>query len=548
MDGSRFDAIVRAAGAARSRRGVLKTLTGAIAAGLFGHAGLHPHPTRAQETVRCLSVADCQATVEAVWTDCKDRCGEMGDMSKGLCILFCNNDHATQQANCRLGGCIDGVCMNGICCRAGQANCKGQCIDAACPPGSGQVYNPATCACGCPPNTYLCPSSPVICFSIQCPGSQQVNLETCECYCPPNKTACECGYVDITKDPANCGACGHACANGRTCVNGGCLCSSDSCPGGQARDPDTCECGCGGASCAGACCGGKCVNLQRDAANCGACGKLCGFGGRCEAGVCKCGPFAKDHCNGVCTDFRYDPGACGGCGAAYVCGSGLPNCCPGKAIKTGICTNRMFDGDNCGQCGLACAGGKTCQSGKCRCPQGTTECKGKCVAETAGATCEGCAQHELACGGACCTTGLVCSSTSVAMTPSGLRTLQSADASCVCPDGRDLCGDVCCPADQTCADDACAPRTCQLCQIEQDGQCYDVVCDPGQICVNDVCVAGNGDNGGGPDIKLACPPDWLDCSSYCCPPGNYYCGAGCCFDPNVPCFPEVPKAWPTAGG
>lgn len=133
------------------------------------------------------------------------------------------------------------------------------------------------------------------------------------------------------------------------------------------------------------------------------------------------------------------------------------------------------------------------------------------------------------------------------MTAGGLRALIADAPNCVCPDGRDLCGGGCCDPDQVCDDtDTCTARTCKVCEIEQDGQCYAVLCDPGQVCVNDVCVAGDGSTGGG-DIGLACPPDWLDCQTFCCPPGDYYCGGGCCFDPAVPCFPEVPKAWPTLG-
>jgi hypothetical protein len=69
--------------------------------------------------------------------------------------------------------------------------------------------------------------------------------------------------VDVTKDKANCGACGSACSATQTCSNSACSCG----PGQSA-------------------CGSACVNLSDNSLNCGACGSACGANQVCTAGAC----------------------------------------------------------------------------------------------------------------------------------------------------------------------------------------------------------------------------------------------------------------------
>lgn len=114
--------------------------------------------------------------------------------------------------------------------------------------------------------------------------------------------------MDLAVDPAHCGDCATACAQGQSCVNGSCalVCSGGTVPCGNAcvnpaSDPQNCG-ACGNACAAdatciaGACsplcpgftkCGATCVDLQSNALNCGACGTACAVGSSCVAGACK---------------------------------------------------------------------------------------------------------------------------------------------------------------------------------------------------------------------------------------------------------------------
>jgi len=87
--------------------------------------------------------------------------------------------------------------------------------------------------------------------------------------CPSHFKTCGGKCVDIYTDPANCGACGTACAGGNVCSAGAC---GLSCTAGETA------------------CGGSCRDLQTDDANCGTCGNACTLGQHCTAGVCGCPP------------------------------------------------------------------------------------------------------------------------------------------------------------------------------------------------------------------------------------------------------------------
>jgi hypothetical protein len=233
--------------------------------------------------------------------------------------------------------------------------------------------------------------------------------------CSAGLTPCNSKCVDLTKDSANCGSCGSACAVGATCKVSQCIC-----PAGQ-ND-----------------CNGKCVDLQSDVSNCQSCGNDCltkpkVTAATCTAGACKvitCGPDTGDcdgdgdtgceadllgtancgscgnncgstpngtftcvggtcaltcttgtQCGGACVALSSDPNNCGQCGT--VCSS-LPNVAsatcsankcvlncqtgyqdcngnPGDGCETGV----MANNNNCGQCGLACAGTQQCSNGVC---------------------------------------------------------------------------------------------------------------------------------------------------------------------------------------
>jgi hypothetical protein len=83
---------------------------------------------------------------------------------------------------------------------------------------------------------------------------------------------------DVNSDPANCGACGMACAPGESCTNGVC---QGSCSTGQTI------------------CFGRCIDPQTDSGNCGGCGIRCAV--RCTNGFCTgCPAGTRDCGDGTC--------------------------------------------------------------------------------------------------------------------------------------------------------------------------------------------------------------------------------------------------------
>ena len=92
--------------------------------------------------------------------------------------------------------------------------------------------------------------------------------------------ACDGNCVDLSDDPAHCGACGQTCPMGAICDNGSCRC-----PGANA-----------------VICNGQCVDLDRDANHCGECGKTCPVSSTCNSGQCRCSATG-DECSWNCTSL-----------------------------------------------------------------------------------------------------------------------------------------------------------------------------------------------------------------------------------------------------
>ncbi len=155
---------------------------------------------------------------------------------------------------------------------------------------------------------------------------------SCSLRCKPLYGDCNdnfCGdgcEVDLGSDPANCGACGHACDPGQACVQGTCLC-----PPGTIL------------------CGGECVDTARDPLNCGACGYTCPGAWQLRAG--KPGTGGGPLCEG---------GEC-----RYVCYPGFADC--DKDIDNGCEVDLRKDQRNCGACGTSCdvKAGQPCVAGQC---------------------------------------------------------------------------------------------------------------------------------------------------------------------------------------
>jgi len=117
-------------------------------------------------------------------------------------------------------------------------------------------------------------------------------------------------------------------------------------------------------------CFGQCVDLTSTAANCGACGIICGRGQVCAEGSCRCQEGATA-CAGQCTVTSSDPNNCGACGIACgqgrVCESGQckVSCSQGLTRCGDSCVDLTKDTGHCGTCETACADAKSCHSGVC---------------------------------------------------------------------------------------------------------------------------------------------------------------------------------------
>ena len=197
---------------------------------------------------------------------------------------------------------------------------------------------------------------------------------TADCDGKPNN-GCE---VDLTTDPASCGACGRACSDDGAlappaCAGGLCQAACQlglgDCVSPAAPSPDDgCETkvdtdtACGG-------CGNSCVALglvcdgQVDQQNfeCECTSEAdCGSFSNCQAGtgLCKC---AGVECGDseICMPNGFGCSCLGG----PSCGAGM-NCC---ANPPG-CVNIQTDPGSCGACGHACPAGWACAAGVCTAP------------------------------------------------------------------------------------------------------------------------------------------------------------------------------------
>jgi hypothetical protein len=241
MDERRFDDLTRTLGHATTRRQVLKGLLGGLAAALVpaliardaAPAAAAPPPTGSPPP-------PCDNASQAL---CDERAHQLFQLSLNSCLNYAGRD-AYLAAGCRLAAGdlarrLHQECRQIVPCDA--ANCQ-HCTDSGCQP---TCIAPATCN-----------------------GSGG-------CVCPNGLPACNGQCPDLQTDPANCGACGHACPAGSTCVAGVC------CVGAGGTCATTSDC------CFGQCTNGKCCLPD---------GGFCGSAGECCSGICTNG-----QCGSACT-------------------------------------------------------------------------------------------------------------------------------------------------------------------------------------------------------------------------------------------------------
>ncbi|MCW5837000.1 MAG: hypothetical protein KIS78_31690 [Labilithrix sp.] len=202
--------------------------------------------------------------------------------------------------------------------------------------------------------------------------------------------------VNVSADPANCGACGNACAKGERCINGKCGCTSGKIDcHGRCVDPRFDDSHCSR-------CDSPCEWMPEDACDpaipntyygcvLGQCGKL-----KCSGGFADCnGDLSKGCASDGCeTNTSTDPNHCGACGIQ--CGPGQecrddgngPQCLD-TCEKAGLtscafgCADLVGDRFNCGACGYFCPNPRaneqvSCKKGLCatECLPGFADCNG----------------------------------------------------------------------------------------------------------------------------------------------------------------------------
>jgi hypothetical protein len=178
---------------------------------------------------------------------------------------------------CAFGPAAIGTCCGGACVTTrhdarhcggcGQACSDGLCVDGAC-----KATTLTSCATPCAANQ--------ICVAGQCVGLVCGDSVYCRAQNGQLGQCCPDGScVDFASDANNCGGCGVSC-NGQPCIAGSCV--SAACD--FARQGAFCGSVDDSFS---VCCGASCIDTRADNANCGRCGRACTDGKSCRDGNCQ---------------------------------------------------------------------------------------------------------------------------------------------------------------------------------------------------------------------------------------------------------------------
>ncbi len=427
------------------------------------------------------ALALCACSLDLPTAPLASPCGSFGER---CCVLDGGTAACRGSLVCATSRDLDagaaGLCVS---CPSGLVACRGACVDLSSEEHCGACET--RCAAGevCARNA----------------GDAGVAWTCVRAACPEGQTFCDgVGCVDLTRDSAHCGTCERACDGTATgtvqrCVAG--VCRVAACVPGRADcgGTDDCEtdlatsvthCGACGQTCGAAnvaratCAAGRCAigecrvgfadcdraavngceaDLQSDATNCGACGRVCtaasGLTAVCVAGVCAqrgvCGASLGDcdgnPTNGCERDLTTDARNCGACGRACNATNGTPVCSGGACVAilcdagfancdgnlgTGCEVPLNTDATNCGACGRACDlpnATEACAAGACvitSCLAGWGNCDG-----VASNGCETSLTNNNTACGAC---GRVC-----------VQPQTCSGSSCACPSGSTLCAGAC---------------------------------------------------------------------------------------------------------
>ena len=294
----------------------------------------------------------------------------------GACNYKCSNNPV---ANATSNTCSNGVCQ--YICNSGYTNCGGvtaasiNCIKTTDLQTDGQNCGSCGNVCGA---GKACVNGQ--CVQNSCSGA---NPDLCVV---AGKNVCKNTH---SSDSSHCGACNYACANNpathatsNTCSNGVC---QYTCDNGYTN--------CGGVTASSIRCI-KTTDLQTDGSNCGSCGNVCAQGKACVNGGCvqgSCSGATPDLCvvngNNVCKNINgSDASHCGACNYScsahplahatsnscsagqclYTCSSGYANAGNGNTADKIHCIKIDSDPNNCGAANHRCDPMEVCAVGVCQ--------------------------------------------------------------------------------------------------------------------------------------------------------------------------------------